>query len=333
VRVVNGRGREKRRAGAQLLSLFATPLNGLILRALAERPLPSSELREIVGLPAPSTLRGNLEGLGALGALAMRPREGKPRQYDNSLTVLGEELLCVANAIEAWLSEAPAGPLKLGDSASKAAIGALVDGWDAAIVRALAPHPLALVELDKMISDVSYPTLSRRLGAMHLVGQVERCKLEEPKHVYRVTDWLRRAVVPLAAAARCELRHLRKTVAPVTGAEIESAFLLTLPLVNLPEAVGGTCTLAVDTGISDAGPRVAGVQVEIRDGQVTSCSTNLVESPSTWALGTVDSWLDGILDGRLGRIRIGGEEPDLAMPLVQSLHILLGTEQVLDKYI
>jgi DNA-binding HxlR family transcriptional regulator len=316
-----------------LLSLFATPLNGLILRALAERPLPSSTLREIVGLPAPSTLRGNLESLATLGALAMRRREDKPHQYDNSLTALGEELLGVADAIEAWLGDAPAGPLKLGDGASKAAIGALVDGWDATIVRALAPRPLALVELDNLISDVSYPTLSRRLAAMHLVGQVERCKLEGPTRLYRVTDWLRRAVTPLGVAARCELRHLRGTAAPVTWVEVESAFLLTLPMVSLPEGVSGGCTLAVDTAVSGTGSRLAGVQVEVRDGQVTSCSTRLVENPSTWALGSVETWLDWIIDGRIDNLRIGGEEPGLAMPLIQRLHAHLGTPQVLDKYI
>jgi DNA-binding HxlR family transcriptional regulator len=329
----NDRRRGGRRAGTHLLSLFATPLNGLILRALAERPLSSSALRETIVWPAPSTLRGTLESLAALGAVAMRRREGKPHQYDNSLTSLGEELLGVADVVETWLMDAPAGPLKLGDGASKAAIGALVDGWDAAIVRALAPRPLALVELNDLISDVSYPTLSRRLAAMHLVGQVERCKLEGPRRVYRVTDWLRRAVVPLGAAARCELRHLRKTAAPVTWVEVESAFLLTLPLVSLPEAVSGACTLAVDTGASSARSRLAGVRVEVRDGHVTSCSTRLVENPSVWALGTVEGWLDGIIDGRLDRLRIGGEEPDLAMPLIQFLHAHLGTRQVLDKYI
>lgn len=326
------RSRGRRRAGAHLLSLFATPLNGLILRALAEQPLSSAALREAIVWPAPSTLRGNLEDLAALGALAVHPREGKSNQYDNSLTALGEELLDVADAAEAWLMKAPAGPLKLGDGASKAAIGALVDGWDAAIVRALAPRPLALVELNDLIPGVSYPTLSRRLAAMHLVGQVERCKLEGPRRVYRVTDWLRRAVAPLGVAARCELRHLRETAAPVTWVEVESAFLLTMPLVSLPEAIGGVCTLAVDTGASNAGSRLAGAQVEVHGGQVVSCSTRLVDNPSTWVLGTVEGWLDAIIDGRLDRLRFGGEEPDLAASLIQSLHAHFGTQKVLDKY-
>jgi DNA-binding HxlR family transcriptional regulator len=279
-----------------------------------------SALRETIGFPAPSTLRGNLESLSALGALAMRRREGKSHQYDNSLTSLGEELLSVADAIEGWLSEAPAGPFKLGDSGSKAVIGALIDGWGAAIVRELAPRPRSLAELNDLISDVSYPTLSRRLAAMHLVGQVERRQLDGPKRVYQVTDWLRRAVVPLAAAARCELRHLREAATPATRVEVESAFLLALPLAGLPEAVSGVCTLAVDTGIPGGHSRVAGVQVEVRDGRITSCSTRLVENPSTWALGSVESWLSAAVAGDSTGLRVGGKAPDLPMGVVAAIH-------------
>ncbi|HEX3608365.1 MAG TPA: helix-turn-helix domain-containing protein [Solirubrobacterales bacterium] len=308
---------------------------------MAERPLPLPALREAIGFPAPSTLRGNLESLSALGALAVRRREGKSNQYDNSLTPLGEELLGVADAIEAWLSEAPAGPFKLGDSASKAAIGALIDGWDAAIVRELAPRPRALAELNDLISDVSYPTLSRRLAAMHLVGQVERRKLDGPKRVYQATDWLRRAVLPLGVAARCELRHLRETATPATRVEVESAFLLALPLAGPPEAVSGVCTLAVDTGIPGGRARLAGVQVEVRDGRVASCSTRLVEKPSTWAVGSVESWLDAAIAGDSTSLRVGGKAPDLPMGMVAAIHEALkgtcpppqGMDRVLDKYV
>jgi DNA-binding HxlR family transcriptional regulator len=319
VRPVNDRSRRRRRAGAHLLSLFATPLNGLILRALAEGPLPPPALREAVGWPAPSTLRGNLESLAELGAVAMRRGKGRPRLSDSSLTPLGEELLGVADALEAWLADAPAGPIELGGGASKAAIGALVEAWDTTIVRALAPGPLSLTELNDLISGLSYPTLSRRLAAMHFVGQVERRNLEGPRRVYRVTDWLRRAVAPLAAAARCELRHLGETAPPVTWVEVESAFLLAMPLVSLPEATGGDCTLAVDTGACSARSRLAGVRVEVRDGRVTSCSTRLAENPGTWALGTAESWLDAAFADDSTGLHAGGETPDLPMGMVAAI--------------
>jgi hypothetical protein len=127
-------------------------------------------------------------------------------------------------------------------------------------------------------------------------------------------------VAPLGVAARCELRHLRETAAPVSWVEVESAFLLTLPLVSLPEAIGGACTLAVDTGVSSGRSRLAGVRVEFRDGQVTSCSTRLVENPSTWALGTVESWLNAAIADDSTGLCVGGKRPDLPMGIVAAIH-------------
>ncbi len=318
---VNNRSRRQRRVGAHLLSLFATPINGHILRALAGGPLPPAALREAVGWPAPSTLRGHLDGLVEIGAVGVSPGEGRSRISDHSLTPMGEELLGVADALGAWLRDAPTGPIELGGSASKAAIRALVDGWDATVVRALAPRPLSLVELDGQISDLSYPALSRRLSAMRLAGLIEqRDKPEERGCVYRVTDWLRRAVTPLGMAARCELRHLGAAAPPVTWVDVECTFLLALPLVDLSKARDGECTFAVDTDSRGGGhSRLAGVRVEVRDGRVAFCSTRLTEDPATWALGAVERWLDAMFSNDCAGLQIGGEKPALAKGMVTAI--------------
>ena len=61
-------------AGGQALSVLATPLNVLILRALGERPMRLAELRKATGLPAQTTLRGHLANLGEIGVW----RSGRP---------------------------------------------------------------------------------------------------------------------------------------------------------------------------------------------------------------------------------------------------------------
>ena len=309
------------RAGTHALSLFCPPLNGLVIRALADCSLSSTELREAVGLPAPTTLRGNLENLVTIGVLEPRRRDEGPQRVENALTPLGRELLVVADAIDAWLVGAPRGPLELGGSAAKAALRALLDGWDAAIVRALAARSLTLAELDTLIPQISYPTLARRLAAMRLTCQVERIRLEG-RWVYRATDWLRKAIVPLGLAARAEHRHLHGVAPPITSLEVETAFLLALPLVKLPTSASGECTLAVDTrdpSVPSGRSRIAGARVGIRDGQVVSCSTRLLTNPPTWALGTAESWLDAVVDGRLDGLRSGGEEPTLPAVLVDAI--------------
>jgi len=70
----------------------------------------------------------------------------------------------VADTVEAWLARAPAGPIPLGSEVAKAAIKALVDGWEATMLRALAARPLSLTEFDSLIAGLSYPALEEAGG-------------------------------------------------------------------------------------------------------------------------------------------------------------------------
>ncbi len=318
---------ERKRAGTHALSIFCSTLNGQIIRTLADGPLPSAKLREAVGLPAPTTLRTNLENLVTMGVLETHRRDERPQQIDNALTPLGEELLTLADAIDVWLAAAPRGRLEFGSSAAKAALRALVDGWDAAIVRALAPRSLPLAELNVLIPQISYPALSRRLSALRLTGQVERIRLDG-RWVYRVTDWLRTAIAPLGLAARSEYRYPQEVGAPITSIEVETAFLLVVPLVKLPTSLDGECTLAVDTRDLSApkgGSRIAGVRVGVQNGQVVFCSTRLEAGPGAWALGTAEAWLDAVASGSVDCLHSGGEKPELPAALVGAFNEALTT--------
>jgi hypothetical protein len=82
----------------------------------------------------------------------------------------------------------------------------------------------------------------------------------------------------------------------------------------------------VDTGSGNEGEsrdRLAGVYVEIEAGAVASCTSSLEQEPPTWALGTVSSWVDAILEGRLERLRMGGANPKLATALIEGINASL----------
>jgi hypothetical protein len=195
------------------------------------------------------------------------------------------------------------------------------------MLRALAGNSLALTELSSTIPDLSYPALERRLSAMRAARQVELSPEEgRGGKPYVVTDWTRQAVGPLVAAGRCECAHLSEVTEPLTRIDIEAAFLLAVPLVDLTVNHGGACLLAVDTGSGDDGEsmgRLAGVHVKIENGAVASCVSQLEQEPRTWALGTIWSWVDAILEGRLDRLRTGGEEPELAVAVIEGIHASL----------
>jgi DNA-binding HxlR family transcriptional regulator len=317
------------RAGGTVLSLIASPLSVPILRAHLDGPLRLPDLRERIGGAAQTTLRGQVGNLRGIGALERRVLGGMPYTVENELTEVGRGVLTVAKIVEAWLARAPQGALILGSEPAKGAIRALVGGWGSTMLRALAARPLALTELSSVIGDHSYPALERRLSAMRAARQVEpRVGGERGGKPYGVTEWTRQAVAPIVAAGRCECEHLADLTEPLTRLDVEAAFLLAVPLVDLDVTRSGSCLLAVDTsGVGDGGSvgRLAGVQVEIERGAVASCSSRFEGEPRTWALGSIGSWLDAILDGRLARLRIGGEDPALANDVIEGVHRSLGS--------
>ena len=311
------------RAGGKALSVLATPLNLQILRALSERPMRLAELRKATGLPAQTTLRGHLASLVEIGVLAKRPTQQMPYAVENELTPLGKELLVVADRLEAWLETAPDGPIPLESAAAKGAIKALVDGWESKMMRALAARPLSLTQLDRLISDFSYPALERRLASMRLAGLVMGQRARGGGTPYSVTDWARHGVAPLAAASHCERLHMERDSAPVARIDIEAAFLLATPLVGLPPDVAGSCQLEVEASPGVV-PHPAGVQVTVEEGRVVSCVSRLQEKPGAYAAGTALRWFHAVKDGNVDELRFGGRGR-VAEEVVGGLHSALSS--------
>jgi DNA-binding HxlR family transcriptional regulator len=314
---------EELRAGSRVLSVFENPLNARILRAHAEGPQRLAELQEKLGWCAQSTVRAAISNLRQVGALSRQPVGDQPNAVATALTPAGEEMLFVADQVDAWLALCPDGPIAPDGEEAKGAVKALAGGWSSTLMRVLANRPFTLTELNGLIPDISYPSLERRISWMRTTGQIEPVEKEGRGTPYVVTDWLRHAIAPLCAAGRCERRHMEEESAPITNIEVEAAFLLSTPLAPLPEYARGTCMLAAQTDPvepSDKEPGLAGVTVAVRRGKVLSCSPEIGAEPSTWAVGTPETWLDVVIEGRIEDLRIGGANPQLALDLVAGIH-------------
>lgn len=314
---VNGSGNEAR-SGAQTLVLLAAPLNILILRALSDGPKQQSELRHAAGSPAQTTLRAQLKRLEELGAIAKHRRNRFPGVLEYELTRPGRDLLFVVVVLDHWLGQAPEGPLTLGSSAAKATIKALAEGWSTTMLRALAAGPLALTELDGVIGSLSYPSLERRLAAMRFAGQVEACPGNGHGTPYAVTTWLRQGVAPLVAAGRWERRNLPISTAPIGHLDVETAFLLAMPLLQPLDELSGSCRLAAEI-LNGKKRRLAGVVVEVQSGTIESCTTHLQGHTDAWALGPSAAWLNAVIEHDLDRLELGGDG-QLARAIVEGLH-------------
>jgi len=293
------------RAGAYGLSLLSNPLNVQILGALGSGALPLPDLRRTVGLPPHTTLRVYLRTLVDIGVLSRRRDREFPGGVSYELTDSGHDLLATAWVLEAWLSGAPDTAIPLGGAAAKSAIKALVDGWSTKILRALAAKPLSLTELDRLIPNVNYPALERRLGAMRLAGQIAAAPGRGASTPYKVTDWLRGAVAPLLAAASWERSRAPAACEDFGRLDAEAAFLLAVPMLELPATLHGTCRLAVD--LSNGGqPEEAGVVVEFERGRPVSCRSDQRAEAASWAIGSTAHWLSALRGSPDAGLQIDG---------------------------
>lgn len=317
---VNGSGNGAR-SGAQTLVLLAAPLNVPILRALAGGSKQQAELRRETGSPAQTTLRAQLKRLTELGAIDKQRRNRFPGVLEYELTPAGRDLLAVADTLGSWLDDAPLGPLTLGGNAAKAAIKALAEGWSTTMLRAIAAGPLSLTELDGVIGSLSYPALERRFAALRLTGQIEARPGNGRGTPYTATNWLRRGIAPLAMAARWERRHLPREAPPIGRIDVEAAFLLAMPLLELSSDLSGVCRMTVEIP-NGKGRRPAGVTVDVDRGRIASYTTQLQISAGAWAHGPATPWLDALIERDSTQLELGGDSR-LARSLLEGLHTTL----------
>lgn len=251
-------------------------------------------------------MRGYLRTLVELEVIQRRQEVDFPGSVSYAITRSGKRLLIVGKALQHWLRSAPHGPISLGTTAAKSAIKALVDGWCTSIVRAIAARPLSLTELNRLLPQLSYPTLERRLAAMRQVGLLEpRPNGSERGTPYRATTWMRSSIGPLSAAVDWEQQCLGLP-ASIGRMDVESTFLLAIPLIKLPAELSGSCRLSVELrGGADLG--YAGVTVTVEEGRATSCVTRLGGEVDAWVGGTPLDWFRWVNGRGDHQIELGGD--------------------------
>src|ERR1044071_4009401 len=101
------------RAGGRALLLFADPVSVSIICRLASGPLENRELLSRIGFVSRSTFFQRKRDLEELSLLSRTRRAGVPPVTECRLERSAEGLLPVARRLDAWLMEAPGGPLRL----------------------------------------------------------------------------------------------------------------------------------------------------------------------------------------------------------------------------
>jgi hypothetical protein len=270
------------RAGAQVLLMATNPIKRGILQELVERPL----------------------------------KVGPGRAY--RVTSGGRQALFVGFVAERWLQSAPQGPLPFESREAARAVVALAEGWSATVVHMLAREPMTLRELHGAVEGVGRRALKRHLAAMQRAGQVESHPGIDGEKIFAITDWLRAGIAPLIASARLERRDPKEGMEPIDALDVEAGFRLSLPLLELPRELSGSCRMGLNLE-EDESACLTGVTARVEQGRVVSCRAGLDEKADAWTAASAGDWLDTLIEPDAKRVRTGGDRW-LARALLDGLH-------------
>jgi DNA-binding HxlR family transcriptional regulator len=318
---VGADGGFKARAGALTLFYLASDAERSVLRAMLAEATTGVRVQEVEEPPG----REDEYRLDLFNdSYLLEPADpslgpGAPIGPDTKVqaTPAGRELVRVAAVVERWLHLCPEGHLSLGEGAGPA-LAALLAGWSSTVLHALAGRPLALGEVCDAVPTLDEATVEERIEMMEGAGLLKAPAGEGGgDRRYEATDWLRRSIAPLLAAARMELRHPPGDTAPLAVADVEAAFRLTLPLLRLPARTAGSCALAVQLE-REVAEEPVGVTADLEQGRVVAVEAGLDEDAAARAAGPASTWLDALIDGA-DSVIVSGER-SRARHVVKGLH-------------
>lgn len=322
-------GRFKARAGALTLLYLASPVRRDLLLALLAEATTGVRVLEDFELPDPNAPI-DLDVIADPYLVERADPDADPDApigWDTSLRAspAGHELLFVGRVLERWLRDCPDGALELGPEAGPA-LSALLGGWCSTVVHALAAKPLTDYEVADAVGTLDDEIVDQRIAELENAGLLESFVDERGEERFAPTEWLRRAIAPLAAAGRQEKRFPPGDTAPVAAIDVQASFLLTLPLLDLPARLSGSCSLAVELD-EEVLPNPSGTTVRIEAGEVVAYGTSIDETADAWGTASAADWFDAVIERNATRVRTGGDRR-LAGTLLQALHEALFGVQV-----
>ena len=297
------------RAGALTLLYLSSPLERPVLRTLMAELTTGVKVQEIVPPDPEHMVMGVFEDSYLLEPADPDHPPGEPIGPDTVMrpTPAGREVPFVGTVLARWLRRCPQGPLKHGEESGRH-MAALLGGWGSMTIHALAGGPLSAAQVCETVQVLDRKAVDARIGAMLETGLLESAPGEGPdgEPLVQPTGWLRRAVGPLAAAARMELRFPPGDTAPIGALDVEAAFQLALPLLKLPRRFSGACSLEVELE-EDVADGPAGVTARIEQGRIVACERGLDPAADATASGTTAAWLDAVIDRRTEAISSSGD--------------------------
>ena len=206
------------RAGALTLLYLSSPLERPVLRTVMAELTTGVKVQEIEEPDPEFMVMGVFEDSYLLEPADPDHPPGEPIGPDTMMrpTPAGREVPFVGAVLARWLRRCPEGPLELGPE-SRRHMAALLGGWASMTIHALAGGPHSAAQACEAIQVLDREVIDARIDSMLDTGLLEEAPGAGPdgEPLVGPTEWLRRGIAPLAAAARMELRFPPGDTAPI----------------------------------------------------------------------------------------------------------------------
>jgi DNA-binding HxlR family transcriptional regulator len=307
-----------------LLRLIGAGATGAILLALGKGPLRTSELaREVPGF-GPRTVYRYVTRLVDLEVVEREEEATVPSKVVYRLTEpCGTELYKLVD-----LYSTLAFPDERGVPHAWTPLKLLGDLQSFGMFEELNRGPCTATQLAALGHSLSFHQVRRRID-LYLFSQVigEAIDGSRQRH-YELTKETREAMAMVVGLGGWRERYLEPNGNPgLTRPETAGVLRAVLPLVVLPGSGGKSFNLVVlssDLGNGD-GREVVRVEVDADGGLLTGDEKG--RPTDGWAQGEVRAWIEALLRGGKGEIRIDSRDVPLIEGTLQGMHDALWTRR------
>jgi hypothetical protein len=143
-------------------------------------------------------------------------------------------------------------------------------------------------------------------GEMRLAGQVELAPGNGKGTPYAVTDWMRRSVGPLVAALRWECENLAQEAGSLAPLDVETVFLLAVPLLKPTDQPPGSGKMAAEFPIEGDSPPTS-VLIDTQSAAVEPYAGAATAGCRSRASGSPAAWLQAVIDDEPAALEIAGD--------------------------
>jgi DNA-binding HxlR family transcriptional regulator len=291
-----------------LLHLLGMGASGPILMELGNGRLRTKGLIERLPSFSPRTIYRYADKLNAFGLVGRREVSGVPSTVVYNLSDgTGRELFHLLNSYAKIAI--PRGPRGQIEGAAWKSLGLVGEMWEWGWVDELSRSARSTTELAERTDGLTFHQVNRRLHLLSSRDLLRESSVRGRGKRYELSDEARRAMVLVAGLGRWQQRHLKdRSRTGLTVLQMSAVLRTILPLVRLPHQPGKSIKLGiVGSADTNGGKGSAVILARVGPDSSLNCSEDEDVTADGWAAGTIHTWCAAILDGRRGRMRVGGD--------------------------